>query len=40
MHRPLEGSCTITFLKFDDDEGKMVFWHSSAHVLGECLERL
>lgn len=26
-------------LKFDDDEGKQVFWHSSAHVLGEAVER-
>jgi threonyl-tRNA synthetase len=36
--RPLEGDCTLTLLKFDDKEGKAVFWHSSAHVLGECLE--
>lgn len=36
--RPLEGSCKIEFLDFDDSEGRMVFWHSSAHVLGECLE--
>ncbi len=36
--RPLEGSCTLQLLKFEDKEGKMVFWHSSAHVLGECLE--
>uniref|UniRef100_A0A7S2SGE3 Probable threonine--tRNA ligase, cytoplasmic n=1 Tax=Rhizochromulina marina TaxID=1034831 RepID=A0A7S2SGE3_9STRA len=38
MTRPLEGSCTLSLLKFSDDEGKMVFWHSSAHVLGEALE--
>ena len=36
--RPLEGSCEIEFLTFDDPEGRAVFWHSSAHVLGECLE--
>ena len=36
--RPLEGDCKLELLKFDDKEGKMVFWHSSAHVLGECLE--
>ena len=36
--RPLEGDCTLALLKFDDKDGKMVFWHSSAHVLGECLE--
>merc|ERR1712070_1067282 len=26
--------------KFEDPEGKEVFWHSSAHVLGEALESL
>jgi threonyl-tRNA synthetase len=36
--RPLEGDCKLELLKFDDKDGKMVFWHSSAHVLGECLE--
>jgi threonyl-tRNA synthetase len=36
--RPLEGDCSLALLKFDDKDGKMVFWHSSAHVLGECLE--
>ena len=38
LTRPLEGDCSLQLLKFDDKEGKMVFWHSSAHVLGECLE--
>ena len=28
----------LALLKFDDKEGRAVFWHSSAHVLGECLE--
>jgi len=37
--RPLEGDCNIRFLTFEDEEGKMVFWHSSAHVLGQCLEQ-
>lgn len=36
--RPLERDCQVEFLDFDSDQGKMVFWHSSAHVLGECLE--
>jgi threonyl-tRNA synthetase len=40
MHRPLEGSCVIKLIKFEDDEGKVVFWHSSAHVLGSVLERV
>jgi threonyl-tRNA synthetase len=38
LTRPLEGDCRLELLKFDDKEGKMVFWHSSAHMLGECLE--
>jgi len=39
LGRPLEGDCTIRFYTFSDDDGKMVFWHSTAHVLGECLEQ-
>ena len=39
LERPLEKSCTLQFLKFDDVEGKAVYWHSSAHVLGEAAER-
>jgi threonyl-tRNA synthetase len=38
MGRPIEGSCQIKLLKFEDKEGKETFWHSSAHVLGESLE--
>ncbi|KAK4958635.1 threonyl-tRNA synthetase, partial [Elasticomyces elasticus] len=39
LHRPLEKSCKLEFLDFDHPEGKKVFWHSSAHVLGEASER-
>uniref|UniRef100_A0A0N4ZE60 threonine--tRNA ligase n=1 Tax=Parastrongyloides trichosuri TaxID=131310 RepID=A0A0N4ZE60_PARTI len=39
LDRPFEGNATLKLLKFDDDEAKAVFWHSSAHVLGECMER-
>jgi threonyl-tRNA synthetase len=39
LARPLEKSCSLQFLKFDDEEGKAVYWHSSAHVLGEAAER-
>ena len=38
VNRPIEGSCQIRLVKFDDPEGKETFWHSSAHVLGEALE--
>uniref|UniRef100_A0A7S1B9N5 Probable threonine--tRNA ligase, cytoplasmic n=1 Tax=Corethron hystrix TaxID=216773 RepID=A0A7S1B9N5_9STRA len=41
MNRPLVGDCTVEFLKFNDSpEAQSVFWHSSAHILGEALERL
>ena len=37
--RPLQDSCTLELLDFDHEEGRAVFWHSSAHVLGEACER-
>lgn len=37
--RPLEEDCSLELVKFDSDEGKHVFWHSSAHVLGQALEK-
>ncbi|XP_076046802.1 threonine--tRNA ligase isoform X2 [Oratosquilla oratoria] len=41
LDRPLEKSCKLQLLKFDnDDEAKAVFWHSSAHILGEAMERI
>ena len=30
----------VTFLHFDDSEGKEVFWHTSAHVLAQAILRL
>ncbi|GMM37607.1 threonine--tRNA ligase [Saccharomycopsis crataegensis] len=36
--RPLEGDCKLEFFDFETDEGKRVFWHSAAHVLGEACE--
>lgn len=38
LERPLEGDVKLEFLDFDHPEGKAVFWHSSAHVLGEACE--
>jgi len=29
----------MQLVKFEDPEGQEVFWHSSAHILGEALER-
>lgn len=39
LPRPLEQSCKLEFFDFESPEGKRVFWHSSAHVLGEAAER-
>ena len=38
LDRPLEKDCKVSYLTFSEPEGKNVFWHSSAHVLGECAE--
>jgi threonyl-tRNA synthetase len=38
LNRPLVGDCSLQLIKFDDTEGKTVFWHSSAHVLGAAIE--
>ncbi|OMJ70247.1 hypothetical protein SteCoe_31813 [Stentor coeruleus] len=40
LTRPLEGDCELQLLSFDDPEGKVVFWHSSAHILGASLEKV
>ncbi|XP_065836826.1 threonine--tRNA ligase 1, cytoplasmic-like [Oscarella lobularis] len=39
LERPLEADCKLELLKFDDTEAQSVFWHSTAHVLGEAMER-
>ncbi|KAH9170510.1 hypothetical protein EDB89DRAFT_1977728 [Lactarius sanguifluus] len=39
LERPLEQSVKLELLDFEHPEGKRVFWHSSAHVLGEATER-
>lgn len=40
MNRPLEGSCKLELLKWDNPKGSEAFWHSSAHMLGAALEQL
>lgn len=39
LDRALEGDATVALLKWDSDEAKAVFWHSSAHMLGEAMEK-
>lgn len=40
LKRPLQTDCTLELIQFDDKDGREVFWHSSAHVLGGALELL
>ncbi|BGP14692.1 hypothetical protein JCM10213_006228 [Rhodosporidiobolus nylandii] len=39
LERPFEGDASLELLDFEHPEGKKVWWHSSAHILGECCER-
>ena len=38
LDRPLEYGCRVSYIPFSSAEGRNVFWHSSAHVLGEACE--
>ena len=40
LTRPIEADATVTLLKWDSDEAKRVFWHSSSHLMAEALEAL
>lgn len=37
---PLNEKDEISFLSFDDEQGKELFWHTSAHVLAQAILRL
>jgi len=38
LTRPISQDATVKILTWDDAEGKMVFWHSSAHLMAEAVE--
>jgi len=38
LNRPIQEDATIRFLSWEDKEGKMCFWHSSAHIMAEAIE--
>ncbi len=40
LTRPITEDCSVRLLKWEDDEGKKVFWHSSSHLMAEALEAL
>ena len=40
LSRPITKDSTVNLLKWDDEEGKHAFWHSSAHLMAEALQEL
>lgn len=40
LTRPINTDSKIKLHKWDDDEGKHAFWHSSAHLMAEALQEL
>ena len=40
LNRPIMEDAAIQLYKFDDEEGKHTFWHTSAHLLAEALQEL
>lgn len=40
LNRPINSDAAIELYKFDDDQGKHTFWHTSAHLLAEALQEL
>ncbi|HPJ54814.1 MAG TPA: threonine--tRNA ligase [Bacteroidales bacterium] len=40
IQMPLTQDVSVRFLKWEDEDGKQVFWHSSSHLMAEALEIL
>ena len=40
LNRPINEDATVELYKFDDEQGKHTFWHTSAHLLAEALQEL
>ena len=40
LNRPINEDAIIALYKFEDEEGKHTFWHTSAHLLAEALKEL
>ena len=40
LSRPINDDATVKLLKWEDEEGKHAFWHSSAHLMAEALQEL
>ena len=40
LSRPITSDAHVRIVTFSDDEGKEIFWHSTAHLMAEALESL
>ena len=40
LSRPIDTDALVKIVTFDDDEGKDIFWHSSAHLMAEAIQAL
>jgi len=40
LDRVFEADSSLELVKFSDEEGQYAFWHSSAHILGQAMERI
>ncbi|MBD3169730.1 MAG: threonine--tRNA ligase [candidate division Zixibacteria bacterium] len=40
LSRPIENDTGVKILTFDDEKGKEVFWHSTAHIMASAVVRL
>lgn len=40
LSRPIEEDATLKLHKWEDDEAKHAFWHTSAHLMAEALQEL
>ena len=40
LTRPIHDDASIKLNKFDSEDGKHAFWHSSAHLMAEAIEAL
>ncbi len=40
LNRPINADASIALYRFEDEQGKHAFWHTSAHLLAEALQEL
>jgi len=40
LSTPLNEDCTLNVLTFDDEVGKMAYWHTSSHIMAQAVRRI